>query len=391
MLRRAATTLALLAVLLPAGAAAGPAGAADLRSEVERTARELTEGTRRLEQGQAELVVVQRKLVTARREASEAIATSAGARERLRTVVRAAYRRPLADGMVLALSAEDFGQAVAAQADLARVRGRQQDLLREASAGRVRAAGAVRSVEQLTDEAARRARDLAAQTRALRAAAGQAATRLQAVTEAAAAAARDRARGRPRVMATCTGTGGGDANGFLDAASLCGLAGGSGALRADAATSFARMTEAHRVDRGSGLCVTDSYRPYAAQVSVFRRTPRLAAVPGTSRHGWGLALDLGCGVQRFGSASYRWMKSNAGRYGWVHPSWAEPGVGAARYVAVRGSSLRTGPHPCSCSPPPWSTSEARTARCARRCSWPAGTTAASCRSAMRRATTGSAG
>ena len=331
MLRRAATTLALLAVLLPAGAAAGPAGAADLRSEVERTARELTEGTRRLEQGQAELVVVQRKLVTARREASEATATSAGARERLRTVVRAAYRRPLADGMVLALSAEDFGQAVAAQADLARVRGRQQDLLREASAGRVRAAGAVRSVEQLTDEAARRARELAAQTRALRAAAGQAATRLkaatrlQAATEAAATAARDRARGRPRVMATCTGAGGGDANGFLDAASLCGLAGGSGALRADAATSFARMTEAHRADRGSGLCVTDSYRPYAAQVSVFRRTPRLAAVPGTSRHGWGLALDLGCGVQRFGSASYRWMKANAGRYGWVHPSWAEPG------------------------------------------------------------------
>ena len=327
MLRRAATTLALLAVLLLAGAAAGPAGAADLRSEVERTARELTEGTRRLEQGQAELVVVQRRLVTARREASEATATSAVARERLRTVVRAAYRRPLADGLVLARSAEDFGGAVAAQADLARVRGRQQDLLREASTGRVRAAGAVRSVEQLTEEAARRTRELAAQTRALRSAAGQAATRLKAATEAAAAAAaaRDRARAQSRVAATCTGGGGGAANGFLEPAALCGLAGGSGALRADAAASFARMTEAHRADRGSGLCVTDSYRPYAAQVSVFRRTPRLAAVPGTSRHGWGVALDLGCGVQRFGSASYRWMKANAGRYGWVHPSWAEPG------------------------------------------------------------------
>ena len=323
MLRRAATTLALLAVLLPAGAAAGPgaAGAADLRSEVERTAKELTEGTRRLEQGQAELVDVQRRLVTARREAAAATEVSAVARERLRVVVSAAYRHPLADGMVLALSAEDFGGAVAAQADLARVRGRQQDLLREASTGRVRAAGAVRTVEQLTDEAARRIRELNGQTAVLRSTADRAAARLSAATAAAAKAA----RARSRVAATCTGGAGGGANGFLDPAALCALDGASGALRADAATAFGRMNAAHRADRGTGVCVTDSYRPYAAQVSVFRRTPRLAAVPGTSRHGLGIALDLGCGVQRFGSASYRWMKANAGRYGWVHPSWAEPG------------------------------------------------------------------
>jgi hypothetical protein len=30
-------------------------------------------------------------------------------------------------------------------------------------------------------------------------------------------------------------------------------------------------------------------------------SPSLAAVPGTSRHGLGIALDLGCGVERFGS------------------------------------------------------------------------------------------
>jgi len=314
-------------VVLVALLAAGPAGAADLRSEVERTATELTEGTRRLEQGQRELAVVQRRLVTARREATEATAVSSAARERLRAVVSASYRRPLADGIVLALSAEDFGQAVAAQADLARVRGRQQDLLREASTGRVRAAGAVRLVEQLSDDAARRTRELAAQTAVLRSTADRAATRLSAATAAAAAAASAAAaaRARSRVAATCAGGGGGGTNGFLDPGALCGLAGSSGALRADAAASFARMTAAHRADRGSGLCVTDSYRPYAEQVSVFRRTPRLAAVPGTSRHGLGVALDLGCGVQRFGSESYRWMKANGGRYGWVHPSWAEPG------------------------------------------------------------------
>ena len=104
MLRRAATTSVLLAVLL-ALLVPTPAGAADLRSEVERTAQELTEGTRRLEQGQRELADVQRRLVTARREAAEAGALSATARERLRAVVSASYRRPLADGIVLALSA----------------------------------------------------------------------------------------------------------------------------------------------------------------------------------------------------------------------------------------------------------------------------------------------
>ena len=84
------------------------------------------------------------------------------------------------------------------------------------------------------------------------------------------------------------------------------------------------MTAAALAERGSALCVNDSYRSYAGQVDVFRRKPRLAAVPGTSRHGLGVAVDLGCGAERFGSATYRWLKANAGRFGWSHPGWAEP-------------------------------------------------------------------
>ena len=49
------------------------------------------------------------------------------------------------------------------------------------------------------------------------------------------------------------------------------------------------------------------------------------AVPGTSRHGYGVALDLGCGVEQFGTDAHRWMKDNGPRFGWVHPAWAEPG------------------------------------------------------------------
>ena len=57
------------------------------------------------------------------------------------------------------------------------------------------------------------------------------------------------------------------------------------------------MSQAYRRVFGTNICVTDSYRSYTEQVRVFRQRPSLAAVPGTSNHGWGLALDLGCGVQ----------------------------------------------------------------------------------------------
>jgi hypothetical protein len=57
----------------------------------------------------------------------------------------------------------------------------------------------------------------------------------------------------------------------------------------------------------------------------------LAAVPGTSVHGWGRAVDFedGAGKLTFESAGYHWLKANAGRYGFVHPSWAEPGQASA--------------------------------------------------------------
>ena len=73
--------------------------------------------------------------------------------------------------------------------------------------------------------------------------------------------------------------------------------------------------------------MTDSYRSYSAQVDVYRRKPGLAAVPGTSEHGWGLAVDFCGGIQDSGSAASAWMRANAGRFGWFHPSWAEPAGG----------------------------------------------------------------
>ena len=102
-------------------------------------------------------------------------------------------------------------------------------------------------------------------------------------------------------------------------------------LRADAADSFDKMSAAYAQSFGTPLCLTDSYRSLAAQIDVKRRKGRLAATPGTSNHGWGLAVDL-CrpGTQAApapwlaGTEYDRWLHAHAGEFGWAHPGWAEP-------------------------------------------------------------------
>jgi hypothetical protein len=55
-----------------------------------------------------------------------------------------------------------------------------------------------------------------------------------------------------------------------------------------------------------------------------------AAVPGTSRHGWGRAVDFEDqnGELTFQSPAYHWLVANAASYGFYQPEWAKPGGGA---------------------------------------------------------------
>ncbi len=78
---------------------------------------------------------------------------------------------------------------------------------------------------------------------------------------------------------------------------------------------------------GRPLCVTDSYRTFGAQIRLYGTKPALAAVPGTSNHGWGLAVDLCGGAQSFATAEYGWLVVNSGLFGWSNPVWAQPGRG----------------------------------------------------------------
>ena len=83
---------------------------------------------------------------------------------------------------------------------------------------------------------------------------------------------------------------------------------------------------------GVRLTAEECYRDYAGQV-YWRNyycsigACQLAAVPGTSMHGWGKAIDFGDGTDNFSfsSPAYRWLKANAARYNINHPGWAEPG------------------------------------------------------------------
>ena len=120
---------------------------------------------------------------------------------------------------------------------------------------------------------------------------------------------------------------GGYPNGLIPPSAMCPIGVGSHQLRCDAAAAFRAMSAAYASSFGAPICVTDSYRTYASQVRLYGEKPALAAVPGTSNHGWGLALDLCGGIQTFGTAPYAWMVANAGRFGFLHPTWADPGRG----------------------------------------------------------------
>jgi hypothetical protein len=127
-----------------------------------------------------------------------------------------------------------------------------------------------------------------------------------------------------------SGLWGGYPNGFIPQAALCpisGHPGGAHRLRCDAAAAFDSLDRAYAARFGTPMCVTDSYRTFDAQVRLYARKPALAAVPGTSDHGWGLALDLCGGVQSFGSPQYAWLRAHAPSAGWANPEWAWPGGG----------------------------------------------------------------
>ncbi|MEV4508895.1 M15 family metallopeptidase [Dactylosporangium sp. NPDC049525] len=112
-------------------------------------------------------------------------------------------------------------------------------------------------------------------------------------------------------------------NGRIPAAALTEVGSTGHRLAKPAATAMEGLLRAAQAD-GVTIGITDSYRSYDEQVDLARRKGLyaqggLAAAPGTSDHGWGLAVDLDLDAK-----AQAWMRANAGRFGFTENTPREP-------------------------------------------------------------------
>lgn len=111
-------------------------------------------------------------------------------------------------------------------------------------------------------------------------------------------------------------------NGQLPKSALCALEAKNHFLRPHAALAFNALSKAFERKFEQPLCLTDSYRTLEQQYVLKAKKPHLAARPGTSNHGWGLAVDL-CGkVSQFNTDEHEWLRIYGPSFGWDHPKWA---------------------------------------------------------------------
>lgn len=316
----------------------------------------LLAATAAYEAGQTRLAQAVTQAMSERRRARAARLRVTASQESVDALLRSAYKSGVSPALSLLVASgeQDADSLLDAATYLGQVTQSSSDVLRDHLLARKVADELQQAAGQAVAEATAQERALGAQVEALRAQAAQAQADLEALMqrliaeqearERAARLARERAAreearrlaaARPAaadVTARCSGgsAAGSTAwssypNGLIPPAALCPLSVPGHMLRADAAQGFERLAAAYREALGRTICLSDSYRSYAEQVRLYREKPSLAAVPGTSNHGWGLAVDLCGGMQSFGTPDQAWMRANAGRYGWFHPSWAEPG------------------------------------------------------------------
>ena len=112
-------------------------------------------------------------------------------------------------------------------------------------------------------------------------------------------------------------------NGKIPANALEKVGNTSHKLWAPAAESLNKMIGDAKA-QGVHIGITDSYRSYSEQVDVARRKGLysqggLAAKPGTSEHGWGMATDLD-----LNNKAQAWMRANGEKYGFVENVPREP-------------------------------------------------------------------
>ncbi|GEK18445.1 hypothetical protein CPE01_21780 [Cellulomonas persica] len=95
-------------------------------------------------------------------------------------------------------------------------------------------------------------------------------------------------------------------------------------LRTEATQALERLNVAFKAEFGHDLDLDLTYRDFATQVAMREALGSIAAVPGTSKHGTGYALDVPELPCEYGwdTPQRAWLVANGPSYGWVQPSWA---------------------------------------------------------------------
>lgn len=117
-------------------------------------------------------------------------------------------------------------------------------------------------------------------------------------------------------------------NGSIPDADLCSVL--SVQLRCDAAKQLTVMNTAFTAKFGSPLTLAQGYRSLAGQYSIKAQwsaagSAGMAATPGTSNHGMGLAMDTSGPAGAPSSAQHAWLVAHGPTFGWVWPCFMRPG------------------------------------------------------------------
>lgn len=129
-------------------------------------------------------------------------------------------------------------------------------------------------------------------------------------------------------------------------------------IEKNAVKKLNELNKAYKAKFGKDMQITDGYRTFSVQNKIFdwdyydtglnpytkkvdpknkgrkvgsfkasKPTGVAAAPPGTSKHGWGQAVDIGGFGNGPGNEKFEWMEANAKKYGWINPNWAkQPGA-----------------------------------------------------------------
>ena len=314
----------LLVVPLP-DAAIAPASAQaslqELREQAEAASEALEEATEEYVSRQEALEEAQEELISTLHELQQIEGDLGEMREPLAQLASTMYQQPDA-GVLGILAAGDLDEDLQTQSYAAKLSEDNQALIQDATDLREEQVGLASEAQELQTFTQLEQAELAAEVTALR---DQSEASMNELTEELEARGLDpetymaAADCDPSAAAKANGY----PNGLLPQEALCELYDDK-FLRADAAVAFLELNVEYVEQFGENMCITSAYRDLPNQHRVYGQVaPGFAAVPGTSNHGLGQAIDLGCGIQNFRSERWNWMETNGARYDWIHPAWAK--------------------------------------------------------------------